>query len=132
MECSEFACFQRSSWPSGQDVRRSRRKSRVRLLPVSHVRTIFLIQQLGYPHPVCSELLPEWRSVRIVSLNVGGGVRLIKPAKLYMCTQNITNATRTDARRRVCAAMVHTTEPRGKCRYENWITTTTFACFPNK
>ena len=22
-----------------------------------------------------------------VSLNVGGGVRLIKPAKLYMCTQ---------------------------------------------
>ena len=23
-----------------------------------------------------------------VSLNVGGGVRLIKPAKLYMCTQH--------------------------------------------
>ena len=30
-----------------------------------------------------------------VSLNVGGGVRLIKPAKLYMCTQNTTNTTRT-------------------------------------
>ena len=23
----------------------------------------------------------------VVSLNVGGGIRLIKPAKLYMCTQ---------------------------------------------
>ena len=41
-----------------------------------------------------------------VSLNVGGGVRLIKPAKLYMCTQKTTNTTETDARRRVCAAMV--------------------------
>ena len=41
-----------------------------------------------------------------VSLKVGGGVRLIKPAKLCMCTQNTTNTTRTDARRRVCAAMV--------------------------
>ena len=46
------------------------------------------------------------RAVIAVSLNVGGGVRLIKPAKLYMCTQNTTNTTRTDARRRVCAAMV--------------------------
>ena len=26
-----------------------------------------------------------------VSLNVSGGVRLIKPAKLYMCTQNTTH-----------------------------------------
>ena len=63
----------------------------------------------GYPHPVSSELekvVSEWRSVIAVSLNVGGGVRLIKPAKLYMCTQNTTNTTRTDARRRVCAAMV--------------------------
>ena len=51
-------------------------------------------------------VVSEWRSVIAVSLNVGGGVRLIKPAKLYMCTQNTTNTTRTDARRRVCAAMV--------------------------
>ena len=61
----------------------------------------------GYPHPVSSEL--ENSGVRVVitvSLNVGGGVRLIKPAKLYMCTQNTTNTTRTDARRRLCAAMV--------------------------
>ena len=35
-----------------------------------------------------------------VSLNVGGGVRLIKPAKLCMCTQNTTDTTWTDARRR--------------------------------
>ena len=51
-------------------------------------------------------MVSEWRSVIAVSLNVGGGVRLIKPANLCMCTQNTTNTTRTDARRRVCAAMV--------------------------
>ena len=51
-------------------------------------------------------VVSEWRSVIAVSLNVGGGVRLIKPAKLCMCTQNTTHTTRTDARRRVCAAMV--------------------------
>ena len=51
-------------------------------------------------------VVSEWRSVIAVALNVGGGVRLIKPAKLCMCTQNTTNTTRTDARRRVCAAMV--------------------------
>ena len=32
-------------------------------------------------------VVSEWRSVIAVSLNVGGGVRLIKPAQLYMCTQ---------------------------------------------
>ena len=51
-------------------------------------------------------VVSEWRSVVAVSLNVGGGVRLIKPAKLYTNTQNTTYTTRTDARRRVCAAMV--------------------------
>ena len=44
--------------------------------------------------------------ITIIFMNVGGGVRLIKTAKLYMCAQNTTNTTRTDARRRVCAAMV--------------------------
>ena len=50
----------------------------------------FLSKRPGYPHPVCSELeivVSEWRSVIAVSLNVGGGVRLIKPEKLYTCTQ---------------------------------------------
>ena len=51
-------------------------------------------------------VVSEWRSVIAVSLNVGGGVRLIKPAKLCMCTLNNTNTKRTDARRRVCAAMI--------------------------
>ena len=51
-------------------------------------------------------VLSEWRSMIAVSLNVGCGVRLIKPAKLCMCTQNTTNTTRTDAQHRVCAAMV--------------------------
>ena len=44
----------------------------------------------GYPHPVCSELENSGIRVRVsdtMSLNVGGGVRLIKPAKLYMCMQ---------------------------------------------
>ena len=36
---------------------------------------------------VWKTVVSEWRSVIAASLNVGGGVRLIKPAKLYMCTQ---------------------------------------------
>ena len=32
-------------------------------------------------------VVSEWQSVITVSLNVGGGVCLIKPAKLYMCMQ---------------------------------------------
>ena len=32
-------------------------------------------------------VVSEWRSVLAVSLNVGGGVHLIKPAKLCMCMQ---------------------------------------------
>ena len=32
-------------------------------------------------------MVSEWRSVIAVSLNVGDGVRFIKPAKLYMCMQ---------------------------------------------
>ena len=51
-------------------------------------------------------VVSEWRSVIAVSLNVGGGASLIKPAKLYVCTQNTTYTMRTDARHRVCAAMV--------------------------
>ena len=48
-------------------------------------------------------VVSEWQSVIAVSLNVGDGVRLIRPAKLCMCMQNTTNTTRTDARCRVCA-----------------------------
>ena len=72
-------------------------------------KRFFRSNRPGYPDPVSSELeivVSEWRSVIAVSLNVGGGVRLIKPEKLCTCTQNTTNTTRTDARRRVCAAMV--------------------------
>ena len=45
----------------------------------------------GFPHPVCSELekeVSEWRSVIAVSLNVGGGVRLIN-------RQNCTSTRKT-------------------------------------
>ena len=58
-----------------------------------------------------------------VLLNVGGGVRLIKPAKLCMCTQNTTSTTRTDGTAPVCAAMVPA-EPLGERHYENWNTHT--------
>ena len=78
---------------------------------------------IGYFHEL-EKVVSEWRSVIAVSLNVGGGVRFIKPAKLYMCTQNTTNTTRTHARHGVCAAMVPTAEPLGECRYENWNTHT--------
>ena len=61
----------------------------------------------GYPHPVSSELEKSGIIVAVGDCSVGGGgVRLIKPAKLYMCMQNNTNTTETDARCRVCAAMV--------------------------
>ena len=40
-------------------------------------------------------VVSEWWSVLAVSLNVGGGVHLIKLAKLYMCMQNTTNTIRT-------------------------------------
>ena len=41
-----------------------------------------------------------------MSPNIGGGVRLIKPAKLYMCTQKHYNHNEDGYRRRVYAAMV--------------------------
>ena len=68
---------------------------------------IFRSNTPGYPHPVSLKIVvSEWRSVIAASLNVGVGVRLIKPTKLCMCMQNTTNTTMTDVRRRVCAAMV--------------------------
>ena len=81
----------------------------------------------GYPHPVSSELelvVSEWRSVIAVSLNVGGGVRLIKPAKLYMCTQTLqTQRGRTHGAGCV-RQWFRTAELLGERRYENWNTHT--------
>ena len=37
------------------------------------------------------KVVSEWRSVIAVSLNIGGGVRLIKPAKLYTQRNNWSN-----------------------------------------
>ena len=59
-----------------------------------------------------------------VSLNVGGGVRLIKPAKLCMCTQTLqTQRGRTHGAGCV-RQWFHTAEPLGERRYENWYTHT--------
>ena len=68
----------------------------------------------GYPDPVSSELENSGIRVAVGDCSVTERRRwrppfilyVIKPAKLYMCTQNTTNTTRTDTRRRVCAAMV--------------------------
>ena len=90
-------------------------------------KRFFRSNRPGYPHPVSSELENSGirvQSVNAVSLNVGGGLRPIKPAKLCMCRQNTTNTTRTDARRCECAAMVPSREPPGEHRYENWNTHT--------
>ena len=57
----------------------------------------------------------------VVSLNVGGGVRLIKPAKLYMCTQ--TQRGRTHGAGCV-RQWFRTAEPLGERRYKNWNTHT--------
>ena len=66
----------------------------------------------------------EWRSVIAVSLNVGGGVRLIKPAKLCMCTQALqTQRGRTHGAGCV-RQWLRTAEPLGERRYENWNTHT--------
>ena len=58
-----------------------------------------------------------------MSLNVGGGVRLIKPAKLCMCMHN-TTYIRTDAQRRVLRQWFRTAEPFRERHYENWNTHT--------
>ena len=61
-----------------------------------------------------------------VSLNVGGGVRLIKPAKLCMCTQTLqTQRGRTHGAGCV-RQWFRTAEPLGERRYENWNTHTHF------
>ena len=90
----------------------------------------FRFNRPGCPHPVSSELeisrVSEWRSVIVVSLNVSGGVRLIKPAKLYMCTQNTTNTKRTNAPTALgnVRQWFRTAEPLRERRYENWNTYT--------
>ena len=69
-------------------------------------------------------MVSEWRSVIAVSLNVGGGVRLIKPAKLCMCTQTLqTQRGRTHGAGCV-RQWFRTAEPLGERRYENWNTHT--------
>ena len=65
-----------------------------------------------------------------VSLNVGGGVRLIKPEELYMCKQKHYKHIEDG-----CTAPVvrgHDSVPLSHSgnafRYENWITITTTIC----
>ena len=84
----------------------------------------------GYPHPESSEL--ENSGIRkavgycsvAVSLNVGGGVRLIKPAKLHVQAKTLqTQRGRTHGAGCV-RQWFRTAEPLGERRYENWNTHT--------
>ena len=68
-------------------------------------------------------MVSEWGSVIAVSLNVGGGVRIIKLAKLYMCTQKTLQTQRGQMHRAGCVRQwFRTAEPLGEHRYENWNT----------
>ena len=58
-----------------------------------------------------------------VSLNVGGGVRLIKPAKLVHVHANTLQTRQGRTHGAGCVRpWLHTAEPLGERRYENWIT----------
>ena len=76
-----------------------------------------------FSDPIDQDIRTWWALswlVIAVSLNVGGGVRLIKLAKLYTCMQNITNTPRTDA----WCQVFRTPEPLGERRFQNWNTHT--------
>ena len=66
----------------------------------------------------------EWRSVVAVSLNVGGGSRLIKPAKLYICMHKHYKHDEDGCAR----PWFRTAKPLGERRYENWITHIYITC----
>ena len=92
-------------------------------------KRFFRSYRSGYPHPVSSEL--ENSGIRVAGgdssvTERGGGVRLIKPAKLCICTQNTTNTTRTDAHAGCVRQWFRTAEPLGERRYDNWNTHTRF------
>ena len=95
----------------------------IRLPPAAHVRTISsdpTDQDIRIQYALSWIIVvSEWRSVTAVSLNVGGGVHLIKPVKLYMCTQK--HYKHNEDGRMAPGVRVH--EPYGERRYENWITT---------
>ena len=57
-----------------------------------------------------------------VSLNVGGGVRLIKPAKQYMFMQTHYKHDEDGRTAPGVVGQLRTAEPLGERRYENWIT----------
>ena len=68
-------------------------------------------------------VVSEWRLVIAVSLNVGGGVRLIKPA--CPCARKTQQTQRGRKHGAGCARpWFRTAEPLGERRYENRITTT--------
>ena len=68
-------------------------------------------------------VVSEWRSVSAVSLNVGGGIHLINPAKLYMCIQ--THYKHDKDRHMAPGVRGHGSIPlshSGNVVNENWIT----------
>ena len=69
----------------------------------------FRSKRPGYPHPVCSELENSGIRVAVGDCSITERWRWRPPyqtGKIVHVHTNTTNTTRTDARRRVCAAMV--------------------------
>ena len=81
----------RRAWPSGKGACLARRKPRIRLPQGGTCPNDFsdpIDQDIRTKWALSWKIVvSEWRSVIAVSLNVGGGIRLIKPAKLSMWTQ---------------------------------------------
>ena len=68
-------------------------------------------------------MVSEWRLVIAVSLNVGGGVRLIKPTNCACARKTLIQRGRTHGAGCV-RQWFRTAEPLGERRYENWNTLT--------
>ena len=90
-------------------------------------KRFFKSNRPGYLHPVSSELEISGIRVAVGDCSVTERRRWRPPyqtGKTVHVHANTTNTTRTDARRRVCAAMVRTAEQLGERRYKNWNTHT--------
>ena len=113
----------RRAWPSGQGARLARRKSRVRLPPGAHVRTIFRSNRPGYPHPVSSELEKSDIRVALGDCSITERWRWRPP---YQTGKTVhVHAKQYKYNSAGCVRQwFPTAETLGERRYENWNTHT--------
>ena len=115
---------QGSVWPSEFGVCHSHRKSRVRLGPVACPNNFSAPVNQDISNQCAlswKKVVSDWRSVIAVSLKFGGGIRLIKPANLYMCTQKHYKHNKNGC---TAQAWFCITEPLGERLHKNWNTYT--------